>query len=144
MELEAAKETFEKFLKRANYRITPERFEVLKVVMKTGGHFGVDQLYLKLKSTGSKVSRATVYNTLDLLLRCGLISKYRFGENHSRFEKAFGRPHHDHLICLECGEIIEFVSDRLAKLQVEICKKKNFKVQSSTLQIFGLCSKCQK
>ncbi len=144
MELDAAKETFQKFLKRGNYRITPERFEVLKAVLNTGGHFDVDQLYLKLKSVGSKVSRATVYKTLDLLLQSGLISKYRFGENHSRFEKAFGRPHHDHLICLECGEIIEFVSDRLATLQAEICKKKNFKAQSSTLQIFGICSKCQK
>lgn len=143
MELDAAKDAFEKFLKRGNYRITPERFDVLEAVITTGGHFDVDQLYLKLKSAGSKVSRATVYNTLDLLLQCGLISKYRFGENHSRFEKAFGRPHHDHLICLECGEIIEFVSDRLAKLQADICKKKNFMAQSSTLQIFGKCSKCQ-
>ncbi|MEE9288144.1 MAG: transcriptional repressor, partial [Bacteroidota bacterium] len=58
--------------------------------------------------------------------------------------KAFGRPHHDHLICLECGEIIEFVSGRLAKLQVEVCKKNRFNAQSSTLQIFGICSKCQK
>lgn len=144
MELDAARETFEKFLKRAKFRVTPERFEVLEAVMKTGGHFDVDQLYVKLKSAGSKVSRATVYNTLDLLLQSGLISKYRFGENHSRFEKAFGRPHHDHLICLSCGEIIEFVSDRLAKLQSEVCKKKNFRAESSTLQIFGICSKCQK
>lgn len=144
MELDAAKETFEKFLRQGGYRSTPERSEVLEAVMKGEGHFDVDQLYIQLKAAGSKVSRATVYNTLDLLLQCGLISKYRFGENHSRFEKAFGRPHHDHLICLECGDIIEFVSERLAKLQAEVCKKNKFKVQSSTLQIFGICSKCQK
>ncbi len=144
MQLDSAKDTFEKFLKQKNFRITAERFEVLEAVMKTGGHFDVDRLYLNLKSVGSKVSRATVYNTLDLLLQCGLISKYRFGENHSRFEKAFGRPHHDHLICLECGDIIEFVSDRLARLQVEVCKKNRFNAQSSTLQIFCICSKCQK
>ncbi len=144
MELQSAKDTFEKFLKEARHRITPERFEVLEAVITAGGHFDVDQLHVKMKSSGSKVSRATVYNTLDLLLKCGLISKYRFGENHSRFEKAFGRPHHDHLICLQCGEIIEFMSGRLLKLQAVICKKNKFQPQSSTLQIFGICSKCQR
>ena len=95
-------------------------------------------------SGGIKVSKATVYNTLELLQECGLVSKYRFAENTSRYEKAFGRPHHHHLICLECGDIIEFVNERLERIQVDVCSEKNFKAQSSSLQIFGTCSKCKK
>ena len=76
-----------------------------------------------MKTNESKVSRATVYNTLDLLQECGIISRYRFGENHSRYEKAIGRPHHDHLICLECGDIIEFVNQKLLKIQKMFVKK---------------------
>jgi Fur family ferric uptake transcriptional regulator len=142
MDRDAARELFHGFLKAGDYRITPERFQVLDAVLSSKGHFDADQLCLKMKSAGQKVSRATVYNTLDLLLESGFISKYRFGENHSRYEKVFGRPHHDHLICLECGEIIEFVSEKVAVVQSEICSEKKFKPQSATFQIFGICSKC--
>ncbi|HTX18931.1 MAG TPA: transcriptional repressor [Bacteroidota bacterium] len=143
MDIESAKENFTKYLKAGNYRITPERFQVLESIMNYEGHFDADGLFLQMKTVGLKVSRATVYNTLELLQDCGLISKYRFGENHSRYEKAFGRPHHDHLICLECGDIIEFVSDKLGRIQTEVCRANEFKPQSSTLQIFGICKKCQ-
>jgi Fur family transcriptional regulator, ferric uptake regulator len=139
-----AKENFTKYLKSGSFRITPERFVILEAVMSYDGHFDADELFFQVKSNGQKVSRATVYNTLDLLQDCGLISKYRFGENHSRYEKAFGRPQHHHLICLECGDIIEFVSDEIETIQQEVCNSNNFKSQSSTLQIFGICSKCQK
>lgn len=144
MDIELAKENFTKYLKSGSYRITPERFVILEAVMLFDGHFDADELFFQMKTNGQKVSRATVYNTLDLLQDCGLISKYRFGENHSRYETAFGRPHHHHLICLECGDIIEFVNDRIEKIQTEVCDAKNFKPQTSTLQIFGICSKCQK
>lgn len=144
MELELAKENFTKYLKSGSYRITPERFVILEAVMNYDGHFDADELFFQMKTAGQKVSRATVYNTLDLLQDCGLISKYRFGENHSRYELAFGRPHHHHLICLECGDIIEFVNDRIEKVQKEVCEANKFTVQTTTLQIFGVCSKCKK
>ena len=143
MNRDAAKELFTNFLKVGDYRITPERFVILDAVLSSKGHFDADQLYLTMKAAGQKVSRATVYNTLDLLLECGFISKYRFAENHSRYEKVFGRPHHDHLICLECGEITEFVNDKIALVQSEICKEKKFRHHSATFQIFGTCAKCQ-
>ncbi len=144
MDSALAKDNFTKYLKSGSYRITPERFVILEAVMNYDGHFDADELFFQVKTSGQKVSRATVYNTLDLLQDCGLISKYRFGENHSRYEKAFGRPHHHHLICLECGDIIEFVNDRIEKIQKEVSNENKFKVQTSTLQIFGICSKCQK
>lgn len=144
MDSALAKENFTKYLKAGSYRITPERFVILDVIMNYDGHFDADELFFQVKTSGQKVSRATVYNTLDLLQDCGLISKYRFGENHSRYEKAFGRPHHHHLICLECGDIIEFVNERIEKIQKEVSEENKFKVQTSTLQIFGICQKCQK
>lgn len=143
MDLNASKETLSEYLKGKKLRSTRERFLLLEEIMKTNGHFDADELYASLIAKGLKASRATVYNTLDLLVDCGLISKYRFGENHSRYEKAFGRPRHDHLICLECGDIIEFVNEKLTRIQKEVCEEKKFRMQNSTLQIFGICSKCQ-
>ncbi|MEW6509910.1 MAG: Fur family transcriptional regulator [Bacteroidota bacterium] len=145
MDVEAAHEILTKYLKEhGKLRSTPERFAVLDAVLQSQGHFDAEGLYYRMITKGIKVSKATVYNTLDLLQNCGLVSKYRFAENTSRYEKAFGRPHHHHLICLECGDIIEFVNDRLEKIQDEVCGDKNFTPQSSTLQIFGTCSKCRK
>jgi Fur family transcriptional regulator, ferric uptake regulator len=143
MDVSIVRDSFTKYLKAAKFKITPERFQVLDTVLATEGHFDADELFLHLKTSGSKVSRATVYNTLDLLQDCGIVTRYRFGENHSRYEKTFDKPHHDHLICLECGDIIEFVSDRISKIQNDVCEKNNFKPQSTTLQIFGICSRCQ-
>jgi Fur family ferric uptake transcriptional regulator len=145
MNQDAAYETLGKYLKsKGKLRATPERYAILDAVLQTQGHFDAEGLYYRLISSGMKVSKATVYNTLDLLLNAGLVSKYRFTENSSRYEKAFGRPHHHHLICLECGDIIEFVNDRLERIQEEVCAEKKFQPQSSTLQIFGVCSKCKK
>ena len=144
MDISSARETLSQYLKTKHLRPTRERFLLLDEIMRTSSHFDVDTLYASLIQKGLKASRATVYNTLDLLVDCGLISKYRFGENHSRFEKAFGRPRHDHLICLECGDIIEFVNEKLEKIQKEVCEEKKFELQNSTLQIFGRCSHCQR
>jgi Fur family transcriptional regulator, ferric uptake regulator len=143
LDIEAAKTTLTHYLKEKKLRPTRERFLLLEQIMLTNGHFDADQLFASLAHKGLKASRATVYNTLELLVECGLISRYRFGENHSRYEKAFGRPRHDHLICLECGDIIEFVSEKLDRIQREVCEEKRFRQRNSTLQIFGTCAKCQ-
>lgn len=143
MDISAAKETLSEYLRQEKLRPTRERFVLLEEIMRTDGHFDADELYASLTAKGLKASRATVYNTLDLLVNCGLISKYRFGESQSRYEKAFGRPRHDHLICLDCGDIIEFVNEKLDKIQKEVCAETKFIMRNSTLQIFGVCSKCQ-
>ena len=142
---EAARDILTKYLKSTGKkRATQERNAILDAVMSTQGHFDAEGLYYRLVSNKVKVSRATVYNTLDLLQECGLVSKYRFTENSSRYERSFGRPHHHHMVCLECGDIFEFVNDRLERLQIEVCTEKNFSPQSSTVQIFGTCAKCRK
>ncbi len=145
MDIPAAHTILTEHLKsHGKLRATPERFAVLDAVLQSQGHFDADGLYYRMISTGVKVSKATVYNTLELLQDCGLVSKYRFAENTSRYEKAFGRPHHHHMICLSCGDILEFTNDRLEKIQEEVAANKNFKIQSTTIQIFGTCSKCTK
>jgi Fur family ferric uptake transcriptional regulator len=142
--VQTAKESFTRYLREGKYRITPERFAVLEKILTSDGHFDADELFLKLKTDGSKVSRATVYNTLDLLEGCGLVLKNSFGENHSHYEKGLGRAHHDHLICVRCGAIIEFESSRISRLQNDMCREKKFRPHSSSFQIFGMCEKCQK
>jgi Fur family transcriptional regulator, ferric uptake regulator len=144
MDISAARATLATYLQEKSLRFTRERSLLLEEIMGTDSHFDADGLYATLVAKGLKASRATVYNTLDLLVECGLISKYRFGENHSRYEKAFGRPRHDHLVCLECGAIIEFVNEKLDRIQKTVCDEKKFKMQNSTLQIFGICSTCQR
>lgn len=145
MDNQAAREILSNYLKeKGRSRATSSRFAVLDEVLRTQGHFDVDSLYYRLITSGVKVSKATVYNTLGLLQSCGLVSKYRFAENTSRYEKAFGRPHHHHLICLTCGDIIEFVNEKLERIQDDVCREKRFETQSSTLQIFGTCAKCAK
>ncbi len=143
MDTQAARDILTHHLKSGGrLRSTPERFAILDAVLQTQGHFDVESLYYRLITTGVKVSKATVYNTLELLLDCGLVSRYRFAENTARYEKAFGRPQHHHLICLSCGDIIEFVNEKLERIQDEVCTEKEFVPQSTTLQIFGTCSKC--
>ena len=145
MDTHAAFDILRKHLKSSGkLRATPERYAVLDAVMQSQGHFDAEALYYRLKSSGVKISKATVYNTLELLQDCGLVSKYRFAENISRYEKAYGRPQHHHLICLECGDIIEFVNEKLERIQEEVCGQKDFTPQSSSLQIFGTCSRCRK
>ena len=145
MDTQTAHDTLSKYLKGTKrLRATHERFAVLDAVLQSQGHFDAEGLYYRMISGGVKISRATVYNTLELLQNCGLVSKYRFAENASRYEKAFGRPHHHHMVCLECGDIIEFVSERLEQVQDEVSHEKNFALQSATLQIFGTCAKCRK
>jgi Fur family ferric uptake transcriptional regulator len=145
MNVEAAQEILLKHLRASgNLRSTSSRLAVLDAVLQIQGHFDAESLYYRMITSGKKISKATVYNTLGLLKECGLVSKYRFTEHRSRYEKAFGRPHHHHLICLQCGDLIEFVNDRLNKIQEDVCTEKNFSAQSSSLQIFGTCAKCRK
>jgi Fur family ferric uptake transcriptional regulator len=145
MDFQAAHDILTGYLKTTGrLRATAERFAVLDAVLQTQGHFDAEGLYYRLITNGTKVSKATVYNTLDLLQNCGLVSKYRFTESSSRYEKAFGRPQHHHLVCLQCGDIIEFVNEKMDRIQNEVCDEKSFAPQSSTLQIFGTCSKCKR
>lgn len=139
MKNEKAEEVFRTFLKHGKNRITPERFEVLDAALEYKGHFGADDLYIQLKNLKSKVSRATVYNTLELLAQCDLLSKRNFGDNLNRFESNYKRQTHDHLICVDCGKIVEFSDERLNKIPQEVSAKLGFDLDSYSFNIFARC-----
>ena len=108
MKYKQASEIFRTFLKHGKNRVTPERFEVMDAALDYDGHFGADDLYIIMKNSNSSISRATIYKTLELLVQCELLSKRHFGENMTRYESSFKRQVHDHLICVDCGRIVEF------------------------------------
>ncbi len=140
-----AKEHFTEFLRDGNYRITQERFEVLAAVLRYDEHFDADSLYLRLRESGSKVSRATVYKTLALLHECGLVSRYMFSPGEfAQYEKTIDRPRHDHMVCTKCGKIIEFPNGSVIHLQRQLCRLHDFEPSYHTLQIFGVCSDCRR
>jgi len=135
-----APEIFREFLKsEKKHRITPERFEVLDAVMEYEGHFGADDLYVNMKNKESGVSRATVYNTLDLLVQCGLLTKRNFGDNMTHFEFTYKKQTHDHLICMDCGKIIEFTSPKLKNIPQDISKELGYDYSSYSFNIFARC-----
>jgi Fur family ferric uptake transcriptional regulator len=134
-----ASEIFTDFLKKGSYRITPERFEVLEYAFKQTQHFSADELFLTMKSEGSNISRATVYNTLELLVACGLLSKHNFMGKEARYEKSLGVIEHDHLICLNCGKISEFDNNEILKIQEKICEEYGFIPVNHTFNIYGYC-----
>jgi Fur family ferric uptake transcriptional regulator len=142
----AAHEEFRKYLKDGSHRITPERFEVLDYALDYEGHFGADELFLEMKNDNSNVSRATVYNTLELLASCDLLSKRNFGENKTRYEAKYGKKSHDHLICINCGAIKEFSEPNIEKMVEEVSKKLGFESSGHSFNIFGKCtnSSCKK
>ena len=136
-------ETFRAFLQDGQYRITGERFEVLDAVLAWDDHFDADHLFIYLKQHGSKVSRATVYKTLNLLHECGLVSRYRFSQGHAQYEKTTDRPHHDHMVCTKCGAVIEFENSGIERLQDDACALHGFTPTYHSFQIFGICLDCR-
>ena len=139
MKNKQAEEIFRSFLKAGKNRITPERFEVLEAALEYEGHFGADDLYILMKNAHSRISRATVYKTLELLAQCELISKRNFGDKVNRFENSFKRQVHDHLICVDCGKIIEFADPRIKQLPEEISENLGFNFESYSFNIFARC-----
>lgn len=134
-----AAEIFKSFLKSEKNRITPERFEVLDAALEYEGHFGADDLYILMKNQKSRVSRATVYKTLELLVQCDLLSKRNFGDNMTRYESSYKRQVHDHLICVDCGRIVEFTNTKIKSLPEEISNELGFDVESYSFNIFARC-----
>ena len=139
MEKQQAEDIFRSFLKTEKNRITPERFEVMHAALEYEGHFGADDLYILMKNQKSRVSRATVYKTLELLVQCSLLSKRNFGENITRYENNYTRKIHDHLICVDCGKIIEFSNATLLKLAEKVSNEYGMDYSSYSFNIFARC-----
>lgn len=140
--LEEVKKIFVAYLEKKSLRKTPERFAILEEIYTRGGHFDVDSLFISMqKEKNYRVSRATVYNTMDILVDCGLVVKHQFGKNLAQYEKAYGYKQHDHLICTECHKVIEFCDPRIQNIQTTMGDLLNFTIVHHSLVLYGECKK---
>jgi Fur family transcriptional regulator, ferric uptake regulator len=132
------------FLQEQGLKLTTERTALVREIFATHYHFEADELLFKMKQKGLKISRATVYRTLELLVKSGMVRRVHLGEDHYHYEHVTGNSHHDHLICTTCGAVIEFHDDVLEQRQREICERKRFTPTFHNLQILGVCADCRK
>jgi len=135
---------FQGFLSKQGLKLTRERTALLREIFATHYHFEADELLFKMKEKRVKISRATVYRTLELLVKSGMVRRVHLGEDHYHYEYVTGNSHHDHLICTTCGTVIEFHDPILEERQLEICDRKKFTPTFHNLQILGICDACRR
>ncbi len=133
---------FATYLADHRLKMTRERRAVLEEMLEVRGHFDADQLLAIFRRKGRPVSRATLYRTLSRLVEAGLVHKIEMERGQARYEPMFGRHHHDHMVCVACGRIIEFENRDIERLQEEVCRRKRFNMTGHTPQIRGYCSDC--
>jgi Fur family ferric uptake transcriptional regulator len=139
-----ALEVFTEYLSSKNLKVTKERKAVLREVFLSRGHLEVEDLAGNLRKKKKRASRATIYRTLDLLVESGIIRRVDLGHGHSHYELILDHPHHEHMICIKCGKVIEFSDQKIEKALNRLCKNKGFEQTTHRLQIFGYCRSCQK
>ena len=127
---------FKEALSSEGLRFTQQRLSVLSDMMQTNRHRDCEEIYDSLQNNRMEVSKATVYRTLDVLTKHGFIRQLDIGDGAIKYEKKIGNPHHDHMICIKTGRIIEFVDDRIEKIQDDIARKKGYKIIKHVHQLF--------
>ncbi len=138
-QLDEVRRVFSDFLKERGQRQTPERFAVLEEIYETNDHIDADALFLRMKQKGARVSRATVYNTLDLLIACNLVVRHQFGNSQAKYERAYSYWQHDHLICVNCNELFEFCDPRIQSIQEMVAEIYKFDISHHSLHMYGNC-----
>ena len=137
--IQQVKQRFSLHLENEKLRKTPERFAILEEIYKRTDHFDAEALYIHMKNQNYRVSRATVYNTLELLVSCDLVKKHQFGKNLAQYEKSYGYKQHDHLICMECGKVMEFCDPRIQQIKDTMGDFFSFDILYHSLNLYGKC-----
>jgi Fur family ferric uptake transcriptional regulator len=137
-----ALDRFRSYLRREGLRFTAQRRAVLEEAMRRADHFDADHLCEALRSAGEGVSRATVYRTLGHLRECGLVKEVLQCRGRASYETVYGIGHHDHMLCVECGKVIEFRDDKIEEQQRRVCRRHGFKSLEHRMGIRGICKEC--
>ncbi len=142
-ELDHFRSMLQSYMLSKGLRSTDQRKLIVETFFRSDDHVSIEELLAVVRARDARVGYATVYRTLKLLAECGVANERRFGDGLTRYELADDATHHDHLICMQCGEITEFEEPRIEELQDKVARKHGFRLRMHKHELYGTCAKCQ-